>query len=114
MPAPKWLVIAKNEYRIKTSRIRKIRRYFPIFATGLLAVYIGLIVPAFVRFFLDDFVALLLSQAAVAMVQIILFTIFIYFMIIPIADTLREEQAGQLEIFLAAPIKPSDVLLGEY
>lgn len=35
-------------------------------------------------------------------------------MIIPITNTLREEQAGQLEIFLAAPVKPSDVLLGKY
>jgi hypothetical protein len=114
VPATKWLVVAKNEYRINTSRIRRIRHYFPILVTGLLAVYVGLIVPALVNFFLDDFVALILSQAAVAMVQIILFTIFIYFMIIPITNTLREEQAGPLEIFLAAPIKPSDVLLGKY
>jgi hypothetical protein len=48
------------------------------------------------------------------MVQIILFIVFIYFIMIPITDTLREEQTGQLEIFLAAPIKPSDVLLGEF
>ena len=29
-------------------------------------------------------------------------------------STLKEMQTGQLEIFLAAPIKPSDVLLGEF
>jgi hypothetical protein len=48
------------------------------------------------------------------MMQIMLFMIFIYFMIVPITSTLREEQTGQLEIFLAAPVKPSDVLLGEF
>ncbi len=114
MPAHKWLVVAKNEYRIRTSRIRKIRPYFPYLVIGLLAVYVAFIAPAFVSLFIDDFLALLLSQAAVATVQIILFIFFIYFIMIPITDTLREEQTGQLEIFLAAPIKPSDVLLGEF
>ena len=111
---PKWLVVARNEYRIRTSRIRKIRPYFPYLVIGLLAVYVAFIAPRFVSLFIDDFLAFILSQAAVAMMQIMLFMIFIYFMIIPITDTLREEQTGQLEIFLAAPVKPSDVLLGEF
>jgi hypothetical protein len=114
MPVRKWLVVARNEYRIRTSRIRKIRPYFPYLVIGLLVVYVAFIAPAFVSLFIDDFLALLLSQNAVAMVQIILFIVFIYFIMIPITDTLREEQTGQLEIFLAAPIKPSDVLLGEF
>ena len=111
---PKWLVVARNEYRIHTSRIRKIRPYFPILVIGLLAVYVAFIAPNFASLFIDDFLAFILSQAAVAMVQIILFLIFVYFIIIPITQTLREAQAGQLEIFLAAPIRPSDVLLGEF
>jgi hypothetical protein len=114
VPVPKWLVVARNEYRIRTSRIRKIRPFFPYLVIGLLAVYVAFIAPAFVSLFIDDFLTLLLSQAAVATVQIILFMIFIYFIMLPITDTLREEQTGQLEIFLAAPIKPSDVLLGEF
>ena len=114
VPPPKWLVVARNEYRIRTSRIRKKRPYFPFLAVGLLAVYVAFIAPAFVSFLIDDFLALLLSQAAIAMIQIILFTIFIYFMIIPITNALREENTGQLEIFLVAPLKPSDVLLGEF
>ena len=114
MPVPKWLVVARNEYRIHTSRIRKIRPYFPILVIGLLAVYVAFIAPAVVSLIIDDFLAFILSQVAVAMVQIILFMIFINFMIIPIIYTLQEVQTGQLEIFLAAPIKPGDVLLGEF
>jgi hypothetical protein len=34
--------------------------------------------------------------------------------IFPIQDTLREVKAKDLQIFLAAPVKPSDVLLGEF
>jgi hypothetical protein len=111
---PKWLTVARNEYRIRLSRIRKIRSYFPLLVIGLLAVYVAFVAPVFVGVFLDDFLRLLLSQEAVAMVQIVLFSLFVYFMIIPITDTLRQEQTGQLEILLAAPIHPSDVLLGEF
>lgn len=114
MPSTKWLLVARNEYRIHTSRIRRVRPCFPYLVIGLLTAYVVFIAPALVNLFLDDFLAFILSQAAVAMIQIMLFMIFIYFLIIPITDTLRQEQAGHLEIFLAAPIQPSDVLLGEF
>jgi hypothetical protein len=107
-------MIARNEYRINTSRIRKIRPYFPYFVIGVLAVYVAFIAPVFIHLFIDDFLAFIISQAATAMMQIILFLIFIYFLIIPITDTLRQEPTGELEIFLAAPIKPGDVLLGKF
>jgi len=90
------------------------RAQFPYLIIGFLAVYIVFIAPAFVSFFFGDFLALILSQAAVAMMQIILFILFIYFIMIPITETLREERTGQIEIILAAPIRPSDVLLGEF
>ncbi len=114
MPVPKWLLVARNEYRITTSRIRKVRPYFPYLAMGLLAVYVAFIAPAVVNPFIDDFLAFIITLAAVPFVQLLLFMIFIYFIIIPITYTLKEVQTGQLEIFLAAPIKPSDVLLGEF
>ena len=118
MPLPKWLVVARNEYRIHTSRIRKIRPYFPYLAIGLLAVYVFYIAPSFVSLFIGDFFSLFPPQAAIAMivavVQIILFMIFFYFIILPITYTLKEVQTEQLEIFLAAPIKAGDVLLGEF
>jgi len=114
VPTPKWLVIARNEYRIRLSRIRRIRPYFPYLTIGLLLVYVVFIAPSLVELFLDDFMAFILSQAAVAMVQIVLFMVFFYFVIIPITNTLKETQIGEIEIFLAAPIKPSDVLLGEF
>ena len=125
MPEPKWLVVARNEYRIHTSRIRKIRPYFPYLVIGLLAVYVAFVAPTFVSLFIGDFFSLFglqpsppLPEAAIGMVaaimQIMLFMIFFYFIILPITYTLKEVQTGQLEIFLAAPIKAGDVLLGEF
>ncbi|MBU7028932.1 MAG: ABC transporter permease [Theionarchaea archaeon] len=114
MSTPKWLIVAKNEYRIRTSIIRGIRPYFPYLTIGILTIYVFFIAPLLVNLFIDDFIAFILSQAAVAMVEIILFMVFCYFIIIPITSALREEETGQLEIFLSAPIKSSDVLLGKF
>jgi len=111
---PKWLVVASNEYRIHTSRIRRIRRYFPYLVFALLTIYVVFIAPAFVSLFINEIISFLSSQTAVTMMQVLLFMVFIYFIIIPITQTLREVQTQQLEIFLAAPIKPSDVLIGEF
>lgn len=79
MPAPKWLVVARNEYRLRTSRIRKLRPYFPILfiiAIGLLAVYVMFIAPRVFGLFIDDFLAFIITQAAVPIVRIMLFMIF--------------------------------------
>ena len=114
MPATKWLVIAKNRYRTATSGIRSLRPYFLPLVIGLLAVYVAFIAPAVVTPLIDDFTAFIITRAAVPMVQIILFMFFFYLILIPITDTLREVQTSQLEILVRAPLKPSDVLLGEF
>ncbi len=114
MQKSKWWVIAKNQYLLTTSAIRGIRRYFPYLAIGLMAVYVVFIAPSLVGLFLDEAISILLSQVAVAFVQIILFMIFFIFITFPISNTLREVQSDEMEILLAAPVKASDVLLGEF
>ncbi len=107
-------MVARNEYRVITSGIRQIRRYFPYLVIGLLAVYVLFVAPAVVNLFIDDFLAFIISVAAVPMIQIILFIFFFYLTLFPISDTLREAKTGHLEIFVASPVKPSDVLLGGF
>lgn len=114
MPAPKWFIVAKNEYRIRTSSIRAIRPYLPFIVVVLLALYVFFGAPALVSPLTNEFVSFFLSQVAVAMIQIVLFMFFIFFITFPINYTLRDVQTGQQEIFLKAPIKPSHVLLGEF
>lgn len=114
MNQPKWLLIARNEYLASTSRIRKIRPFFPFFVTVFLSLYVVFVAPAFVALFLDEFLGLLVSQVAVGLIQIIMFMIFFYFILIPISTTLREDESSQIEVLLSAPVKPSDILLGEF
>jgi hypothetical protein len=79
-----------------------------------LVIYVAFIAPTLVTLLLDDVLAFFLSQVAAAMVEVVLFLLFAYIVIIPITDTLRDVQTGKVETFLAAPITPSAVLLGEY
>ena len=113
MAVRKWLVVARNEYRIRINNIRKIRPYFPYLVIGLLAIYVAFIAPSLVSPFTIE-IRNFFANYAVAMVPIIMFMLFFYLIILPITYTLQGMQAGQVEVFLAAPIKPSDVLLGEF
>ena len=114
MATPKWFVIGRNQYRLAMSGIREIRPYFPYIMIGLLALYVVYLAPAMVDLFIDEALVFLFSQAAVAMIQIILFVIFVWFFFFPISLALRDIETSQLELFLSAPVKPSHLLLGEF
>jgi hypothetical protein len=114
MPVPKWFIIAKNEYRIVTSSVRKYRLYLPFLVIALIALTIGLVMPFIVNALTSEIEAFFASIVAVAMVQILLFMLFFYFLTFPISLALRETQTDQNEIFLSAPVSPSDVLLGKF
>ncbi|MBU7013762.1 MAG: hypothetical protein HXS43_02940 [Theionarchaea archaeon] len=111
---PKWFVITRNEYRVRTSGIRQIRRYFPFLVAGGLTLYVVVVAPAIIGMLVSDPVAFLLSQVAGVLIRFVLFIAFFMFITFPISYTLRDVKTAQQEIYLSAPIKPSDVLLGEF
>ena len=114
MPYPKWLVIARNEYRVTTSPIRSIRRYYPLMAGSLLMAWVFYLAPMLVRSMLADFQGLIVGQVAVVLFEIILFMFSVFLVIIPVSNTLKEEGVGRVELMLKAPVKPGDVLVGEF
>lgn len=114
MSVPKWLVIAKNEYRVRTSAMRAIRPYLPFIVIPALAIYVVFIAPAIVSLLIDELLALFLSQTAIAVAQVLLFTIFSYFIVLPITGALRQAEMARIQILVSAPVRPSDVLLGEF
>jgi len=111
---PKWFVIARNEYRLLTSSIRPLRPFFPFLVIILLAVFVVYIAPYLVNLFVNEIVAFLLSQAAVIMLQVMLFITFLFFVWFPVSLMLRDIRSEQQGILLSAPIRSSDILLGEY
>lgn len=111
-----WVVVARNEYRIRTSGIRRIRKYFHYIAILIVGVVVGVIAPAIANALVDalDVEGFLISVYAIAMMQVVLFLFFFYFMLFPISNTLKDIETQEYEIFISAPIKPGDVLLGKF
>jgi hypothetical protein len=107
-------VIAKNEYRVSTGRIRKLRPALPILFVASIAAYIFIVAPMIVDRYVGDTTALILSQVAVSQVRVILAALFLYSIMVPIQTALRQESLGRLEIYLSAPLGAGDVLLGEF
>ncbi len=113
---PNWLVVARNEYRLRTSGIRRIRRYFHYIAILIVGLIVGIIAPAMANALIAalDVEGFLVSVYAVAMMQVVLFLFFFYFLLFPISNTLKDIETQEYEIFISAPIRPSDVLLGKF
>jgi hypothetical protein len=118
MVTAKWLVIARNEYRVHTSasspRLRRLRPLFPYLVALFLVIHVAYVSPAIMGFFVDDATSFFISRAALATIQIVLFMLFFYLLVIPVTDTLRGSRIEQIETYLGAPVKPGDILLGEY
>ena len=111
---PKWYVIAKNEWRLKTSAVRGIRPYLLPFILAFLAVYVAWIAPSLMASVVPSFLAFLLSQTALATMELVLLTCFCYFLVIPFTNALQDIRVQEQEVLLAAPVSPGDILVGKF
>lgn len=114
MAGYKWLVVAKNVYRIRTSSFRRVRKIFPALVAIPVVLAIFYIVPQMGEHFLSEMELFFVSEVAVMFIQAVLFTFFIVFMTFPITFALNTTQEEHYEVFLAAPVEPKDVLLGRF
>jgi hypothetical protein len=112
----KWLVVARNEYKLKTSKIRKIRPYFHYLLILLVGLMVGVVAPLLANSLIRvlDIEGFFISVAALGLMTVVLFMFFFYFLILPISTTLQDIETQEYEIFISAPIRPGDILLGKY
>lgn len=114
MAGHKWLVVAKNVYRIRTSNFRSVRKVFPMLVAAPVMLAIFYIVPWFGDAFANEVEVFFVSEVAIMFIQVILFTFFILFVTFPITFALNTTQEEHYEVFLAAPVEPKDILLGRF
>jgi hypothetical protein len=67
-----------------------------------------------VRSLLTDFQGLIASQIALAVFELILFSFSVFLVVLPVSNALKEDSMTRVELMLKAPIKPGDVLIGEF
>lgn len=112
-----WKTIAKNELRIKTNRFRNHRRAFYIIISSL-SLYWGLFFgPFFLDAIIPDIIKQFSNQFESLVVLIIEFTFTSFFLIqvmYPLFVLFRKSEIKRKDIILSSPIKPSDVIFGEF
>jgi hypothetical protein len=96
-----------------TSGVRGIRPYLLLTVIPLLAVWVFIVSPVLVNP-LARILAILPQNILTILIQAIFFSSFISVAMIPIIKTLKEIKTGHVEILLAAPINPGEVLFGEF
>jgi hypothetical protein len=113
LTASKWSAVARFEYLVMTSGIRGIRPYIVYAVLPLLAVWVFFVSPILVGP-LAGILATFPLTILTILIQAIFFSASISVAMIPVTQTLKEIKTGQIEILLAAPVKPGDVLFGEF
>ena len=110
----KWAVIAKYEYMVKTSGIRRWRYILPTVAAFAIILYIFILAPAVFALFEQYTSQFILSDQALGFMQVFLLVIFASIITIPIMQTLQDNRVSPLEAVIASPVRPVDVLMGRF
>ncbi|MHA2397746.1 MAG: hypothetical protein ACXADU_02500 [Promethearchaeota archaeon] len=112
-----WRVIAKNELRLKTNRVRNNRKLFFIVIYTLFlfwAIFLGpvlfdAIIPEIVKEFSESIIPIFST-----LLEYTLMIMFILYMMYPIFMLYRKAEIGYKDIILASPIKTGDIFIGEF
>jgi hypothetical protein len=112
-----WKVIAKNELRLKTNRVRKNRKLFFIVVFTLFlfwALFLGpvlfdAIIPEIVKEFSEMIIPIFST-----LLEYTLMIMFVLYMMYPIFMLYRKAEIGYKDIILASPIQTGDIFIGEF
>ena len=112
-----WIIIAKNELRIRTAKFKSHRKLFfmIIFAFFLFwALFLG---PVFFNAIFPEIISLLsgvLEFVLQFIIEYFLMTIFVIFILYPIFLLFRKSEIGIKDVILSSPVKSGDIFLGDF
>ncbi|MFX0002803.1 MAG: hypothetical protein ACFE9J_04910, partial [Candidatus Hermodarchaeota archaeon] len=112
-----WKVIAKNEIRLKTFRVRKNRRLFFIFIYTLFLLWAAFLGPIIFDEILPELLKLYTDQFEVLITLILEYAfmmLFVMYTIYPLFLLYRKTEIGIKDIIIASPIKSGDIFTGEF
>ena len=117
-----WKIIAKMEFKRKTSVFRNHRILFFCIIYFILVLWAFLLAPFLFELLMKSIVSLLLVSIPLPVIIsgiafIIEFILIFFFMMIlmyPLQNLYRKTEIGYKEILLSSPITPSDIFLGEF
>ncbi|MFX1378710.1 MAG: hypothetical protein ACFFA4_06415 [Promethearchaeota archaeon] len=112
-----WKIIAKNEIRLKTFRVRRNRRLFFILIYTILILWAAFIGPIIFDEILPELLKLYTTQFEVLISLILEYSfmmLFVMYTIYPLFILYRKSEIGIKDTIIASPIKPGDFFTGEF
>lgn len=112
-----WKKIAKNEIKIRTSKMRKNRPVFFIALFGFLMIWAFSLCPFLFNLFMPSLAAEAGDIFVPIVAMIIEYVMMIFFMVIllyPLNVVYRKAEIGFKEILISSPASAGDIFLGEY
>ena len=109
-----WWIVAKNELRVRTSKLHRQRKLIPIIIILVLIIFAYTIYP------FTNFIITLLMESESPLPDIsstlrVLLLIYAFmFFIMPLSSMLEDVETGQIEFILSTPVTQADMLLGEF
>ena len=112
-----WIIIAKNELRIRTAKFKSHRKLFFIITFAIFlfwALYLG---PVFFNAVFPDLLSAfsgVLELVLHFVIEYFLMTVFVMFILYPLFTLFRNSEIGIKDVILSSPVKPGDIFLGEF
>ncbi|MFX0076950.1 MAG: hypothetical protein ACFE96_16005 [Candidatus Hermodarchaeota archaeon] len=112
-----WIVLAINELKIRTAKLKSHRKLFLLLIFGLFlfwAIYMGPIL------FDSIFPEIILAFSGVLeivlhyIIEYFLMIVFIMFILYPLFTLFRKSEIGVKDILLSSPVKHGDIFLGDF
>jgi len=112
-----WIIIAKNEIRIKTAKFRAHRNLFFVVIYAIFIFWATYLGPVIFDAILPDILQALsgvLEFVLHFVIEVSLTTMFVMMILYPIFLLFRKSEIGVKDVILSSPVKSGDVFLGEF
>jgi hypothetical protein len=112
-----WIIIAKNEIRIKTAKFRAHRNLFFVIIYAIFIFWATYLGPVIFDAILPDIILAIsdvLEFVLHFVIEVSLTTMFVMMILYPIFLLFRKSEIGVKDVILSSPVKSSDIFLGEF
>lgn len=112
-----WIIIAKNEIRIRTAKFRAHRNLFFVVIYAIFIFWATFLGPVIFDAILPDILLALsgvLEFVLQFVIEVSLTTMFVMMILYPIFLLFRKSEIGVKDVILSSPVKSGDIFLGEF
>jgi len=112
-----WIIIAKNEIRIKTAKFRAHRNLFFVVIYAIFIFWATYLGPVIFDVIIPDILLALsgiLEFVLHFVIEVSLTTMFVMMILYPIFLLFRKSEIGVKDVILSSPVKSGDIFLGEF